>query len=209
LLVGALAFIYALNGLAMDSPAGAALIEIGRAGVLCAGVYALSTSRLTLYLGLLMLVLIIAFGVHPWSLDPRTARGLQDSLAVGFLLWVLVVVLRETFRPSLSERDAVVGALCGFLLLVTIFMRVHGLLEALWPGAYRADGPPLSERSDAALIATFQYFSTVTLTTVGFGDIVPVDPLARLATGLEAIVGQLYLAVVVATLVGRVAARRE
>jgi voltage-gated potassium channel Kch len=209
LLLGAFVFIYGLNGLAIESPAGVALVQIGRAGVLCAGIYVLSTSRLTLSLGLLMLGLIIVFATYSWSLDPRTSRGLQDSTTVAFLLWVLVVVLRETFRPSTSERDAVVGALCGFLLLLTIFMRVHGLVEALSPGAYRPDGPPLSERSDAVLIATFQYFSTVTLTTVGFGDIVPVAPGARLVTGLEAIVGQLYLAVVVATLVGRVAARRE
>ena len=67
----------------------------------------------------------------------------------------------------------------------------------------------LAERPEAEVLAAFQYFSTVTLTTVGFGDIVPVTPDARLATGMEAIVGQLYLAVVVATLVGRVAARRE
>jgi voltage-gated potassium channel Kch len=59
------------------------------------------------------------------------------------------------------------------------------------------------------VIAAFQYFSTVTLTTVGFGDIVPVSPDARLAWGLEAMVGQVLVAVVVATLVGRVAARRE
>jgi voltage-gated potassium channel Kch len=71
------------------------------------------------------------------------------------------------------------------------------------------DGPPLSERSEVALVAIFQYFSTITVTTVGFGDIVPVTSAARLATGLEAIVGQLYLAVVIATLVARVAARRE
>jgi voltage-gated potassium channel Kch len=68
--------------------------------------------------------------------------------------------------------------------------------------------PPLSGCSDLVLVAIFQYFSTVTLTTVGFGDIVPITPAARLATGLEAIVGQLYLAVVIATLVGLVAARR-
>jgi voltage-gated potassium channel Kch len=61
----------------------------------------------------------------------------------------------------------------------------------------------LSERSDVMLVAIFQYFSTVTLTTVGFGDIVPVTPAARLATGLEAIVGQLYLAVVIATVAAR------
>ena len=57
-------------------------------------------------------------------------------------------------------------------------------------------------------VASELEFSTVTLTTVGFGDIVPVTPAARLVTGLEAMVGQLYLAVVIATLVGRVAARR-
>jgi hypothetical protein len=45
------------------------------------------------------------------------------------------------------------------------------------------------------LTAVFQYFSTITVTTVGFGDIVPVTPAARLATGLEAIVGQFYLAI--------------
>jgi voltage-gated potassium channel Kch len=95
------------------------------------------------------------------------------------------------------------------VLIIEIFQRLHGLLEALWPGSYHTDGPPFSERSDMMLTVVFQYFSTITLTTVGFGDIVPVTPAARLATGLEAIVGQLYLAVVIATLVGRVAARRQ
>jgi len=78
----------------------------------------------------------------------------------------------------------------------------------LRPGSYRTAGLPISQPSDAMLLASFQYFSTITLTTVGFGDIVPVTPAARLVTGLEAMVGQLYLAVVIATLVGRVAARR-
>jgi voltage-gated potassium channel Kch len=129
-------------------------------------------------------------------------------MTTGFLLWVLVVVLREVFRPRTSEVDAVVGALCGFLLILMMFVGVHGLIEALSPDSYRTDGLPFAGRSDAMLLATFQYFSTITLTTVGFGDIVAVTPVARLVTGLEAMVGQLYLAVVIATLVGRVAARR-
>jgi hypothetical protein len=104
--------------------------------------------------------------------------------------------------------DAVIGALCGFLLILMMFMDVHRLIEALSPDSYRTAGLPFPERSDAMLLATFQYFSTITLTTTGFGDIVPVTPAARLATGLEAMVGQLYLAVVIATLVGRVVARR-
>jgi alkylation response protein AidB-like acyl-CoA dehydrogenase len=64
-------------------------------------------------------------------------------------------------------------------------------------------------RSGVDLVSVFQYFSTITLTTVGYGGIVPVMPAARLVTGLQAITGQIYLAVVVATLVGRVGARRD
>ena len=157
---------------------------------------------------LVVVALSITFEAHLWTLDPRVSRVLRDTITTGFLLWVLVVVLREVFRPRTKEVDAVVGALCGFLLILLVFVRVHGLIEALRPDSYRTDGPPLSGRSDAMVLASFQYFSTITLTTVGFGDIVPVTPAARLVTGLEAMVGQLYLAVVIATLVGRVAARR-
>ena len=205
LLLVTLILLYVLNGVEVDLPARAI---VGRIAVACAGLYVLSASRTTLWLGVLVVALWLTFEARVWTLDPRVSRVLQDTMMTGFALWVLVVVLREVFRPRTSEVDAVVGALCGFLLILTVFRHVHGLIEALRPGSYRTDGPPFSERSDAMLVANFQYFSTITLTTVGFGDIVPVTPAARLVTGLESLVGQLYLAVVIATLVGRVAARR-
>ena len=205
LLLVALLLLYVLNGVAVDLPANAI---VGRVAVACAGLYVLSASRTTLWLGVLVISLLIMFETRLWTLDPRVSRVLRDTIATGFLLWVLVVVLREVFRPRTSEVDAVIGALCGFLLILMMFMGVHGLIEALRPDSYRTAGLPFPEPSDAMLLATFQYFSTITLTTVGFGDIVPVAPAARLVTGLEAMVGQLYLAVVIATLVGRVAARR-
>lgn len=207
LVAGLLAYI--LNGLAADSIASAILVQVGRAGVICAGLYVLSANRVTVWLGVFVTGLFFTLQARLWSLDPQLRRVLEDSVAMGFILWVLVVVLREVFRSTTTERNAVIGALCGFMLILTVFTRLHGLLEALFPGSYHTDGPPLSERSDVMLTAVFQYFSTVTVTTVGFGDIVPVTPAARLATGLEAIVGQLYLAVVIATLVGRAAARRD
>jgi voltage-gated potassium channel Kch len=208
LLLVSASLVYVLNGLAIDSTAGKVLVQGARAGVACAGLYVLSANRVTLWLGALVMGLYIAFEARLWGLDPWVSRVLVDTMLMAFLMWILVVVLREVFRPTTTELDAVIGALCGFLLILMIFLRLHGLLEALAPGSYQTSGPPLSACSDAMLIAIFQYFSTVTLTTVGFGDIVPVMPAARIATGLEAIVGQLYLAVVIATLVGRVGARR-
>jgi voltage-gated potassium channel Kch len=201
--------LYVLNGLAFDSMAGSMLVLFGRIGVLFASIYVLSASRLTLWLGVLVGALALTFEARLWPIHPQVSRVLQDAITLGFLVWILFVVLREVFRPTTMERDAVVGALCGFMIILTVFTRLHGLLEASFPGSYHTDGPPLSERSDAMLVATFQYFSTVTVTTVGFGDIVPTQPAARIATGLEAIVGQLYLAIVIATLVGRVVARKE
>ena len=207
LLLLASLLLYVLNGLAVESMAGAILAQLGRVAVMAAGLYVLSANRVTVWLGILVVGLFFTFEARLWGLDPQVNRAFQDSLTGGLLLWIFVVVLREVFRPATAERDAIIGALCGFLIILMIFMRVHGLLEALSPGSYHADGPPLAERSDVMLVAVFQYFSTITATTVGFGDIVPVAPAARLATGLEAIVGQLYLAVVIAALVGRVVAR--
>src|SRR5262245_22499413 len=203
LLVAGLLF-YALNGLAVDLPANAI---VGRVAVACAGLYVLSASRTTLWLGGFVVALWITLEARLWTLDPQLRRILLDSMTTGFYLWVFVVVLREVLRSRTSAVDAVVGALCGFLLILMVFVNVHGLIEALHPDSYRMPGLPYSERSDAMVLAAFQYFSATTLTTVGC-DIVPVTPLARLVTGVEAMVGQLYLAVVIAALVGRVVARR-
>jgi voltage-gated potassium channel Kch len=208
LLLVATLLLYLLNGLAVESTAGRILVSGARTGVTGAAIYVLSANRVTLWLGVVALILQMTFGTRLWAFDPWVNRVLQDATTMAFLLWVIVVVLRGVFHPGTTELDAVIGALCGFLLILTVFMRLHGLLEAWDPGSYQVQGPPLSSRSDMTLVAVFQYFSTITLTTVGFGDIVPITPAARLATGLEAIVGQLYLAVVIATLVGRVAARR-
>lgn len=209
LLLAASLALYGLNGVATALPGALILAQVARASVVGACLYVLSASRLTLYLGLAVAGIIAGFDAHLWPVAPRAGRLVQDALTIAFQLWVFGIVLREVFRRETSERDAVIGALAGFLLLVMVFMRIHALLEALTPGSYFAQGPPLAERTAADLEATFQYFSTITLTTVGFGDIVAVAPAARLVTGLEAIVGQLYLAVVVATLVARVAAGRH
>ncbi len=209
LLLLAVGTLYVLNGLAVASTVGGVLVLSARLGVMFASIYVLSGNRITMWLAVLIGALALTLEGRPWALDLRVSRVLQDAVTAGFLVWILVVVLREVFRPTTAERDAVVGALCGFMIILTVFTRLHGLIEASFPGAYHGDDPPFAERTNESLVATFQYFSTVTLTTVGFGDIVPVAPVARLATGAEAIVGQLYLAVVIATLVGRAAGSKQ
>jgi len=200
--------VYVLNSLAIASTLGAILVRSAQFGFLVAGMYVLSIQRVRAWLWVILGTRVFSLDVATLPIDPRAARVLQDSMTAAFLFWILVVVLREVFRPVTSERDAIMGALGGFLLILMIFTRVHGLVEALSPGAYGVGGGAVSARAGAAEVATFQYFSTVTLTTVGFGDMVPVTVGARLVTGLEAVVGRFYVAVVIAPLVGRAAGAR-
>src|SRR5215467_4131303 len=91
LLLVTLLLLYVLNGVAVDLPANAL---VGRIAVACAGLYVLSASRTTLWLGVLVVAILITFEARLWTLDPRVGRVLQDSITIGFILWVLVVVLR-------------------------------------------------------------------------------------------------------------------
>lgn len=160
LLLIAIVLFYVLNGLAVESLAGKILVQGARLGVACAGIYVLSANRVTMWLGVLVVGLDLTLGAHLWGLDPRPNRVLQDATTMAFLSWVVVVLLREVFRPSTTELDAVIGALCGFVVILTVFIRLHGLIEAMNPGSYQVSGPPaLSGCSDAMAVAIFQYFS--------------------------------------------------
>ena len=78
---------------------------------------------------------------------------------------------------------------------------LHHLIEQTWPGSYVSSGAVIPDFSFTTAI----YFSFVTLATIGYGDIVPQTDIARGVTVVEAVVGQLYLAVLIARLVSNAA----
>jgi hypothetical protein len=95
----------------------------------------------------------------------------------------------------------VVGGLCGaavvYLLMAIMWTFIFSALETLHPGSFK-----IPENQDILISRNFLYYSFVTLTTLGYGDITPVTSLARSLCVLEAVIGQLYLVVQVAWLVG-------
>ena len=95
----------------------------------------------------------------------------------------------------------VLGALCVYLLIGLTFYSLFGFIDVV-----SADG--LFASGDATSL-DFLYFSFVTLTTVGYGDLVAADSLGRMFAISEALIGQLYLVTVVALVVGNIGARRE
>jgi hypothetical protein len=114
---------------------------------------------------------------------------------VGFLLIVLWWVYRE--GPVTGHR--VRGAIAAYLLLGVCFSLAYDLIEYVHPGALTL--PLEGAQGMQTRSASFLYFSVVTLTTVGFGDIAAVHPVARSLVMAEAVIGTLYPAVLLARLV--------
>jgi hypothetical protein len=112
--------------------------------------------------------------------------------AIGLL--AAAAALRTVITTRRVSTEVVYAALSTYLLAGIFFGQLHLAVETYWPGSY--GGPsPFTEVSSL-------YFSFVTLATLGYGDFLPKSDLARGLTVFEVIGGQLYLAVMVARLIG-------
>lgn len=106
-----------------------------------------------------------------------------------------VIVLAQVLRGGTVNRQRIEGAIAGYILLGLMWASAYELVAMSYPGSF--NGAVVPER----LSSTFIYYSFVTLTTLGFGDITAVHPIARSLTVLESLTGQLYVAVLLARLV--------
>jgi hypothetical protein len=129
---------------------------------------------------------------------------------VLFLFGASVPIVRSLFVVRTLTFDCVLGAVCGYLFLGLGWAVLYALAEGFRPGSFEV-GPRLVTGGEPArpLPQVLTYYSFVTLTTVGYGDISPVSPAARTLSWMEAITGQFYLAVIVAGLVSVLAARGQ
>ncbi len=138
--------------------------------------------------------------------DDCLALAIAESAlpaAINFL--TLYIILRFIlFAPGVHELDRVIGAICGYFMLVFAWARIFLTVHLLDPEtAFRySDGMSHIQHD-------FLYFSAVTLTTLGYGDITPASQVARMFASLEGILGTLYIAIIIASLVARVPGRRK
>jgi hypothetical protein len=166
--------------------------DVAYALLLLSGVRALS-ARKSVFVLMPAALLTIAVDLGSWFLPvPAAWSHGMGLVSLGLLL---AVVLGQTLRDGPVTLHRIQGAVAAYLLLGVLWAHAYALTAMLRPGAFSgpvdpADGP-----------RAFFYFSFVTLTTVGYGDVLPVHPAARSLANLEAVTGTLYLAILVARLV--------
>jgi voltage-gated potassium channel len=127
----------------------------------------------------------------------ETVRYLAMML---FLFWVCALLLRNIIvRSHAVTTDLILGAINIYLMVGVAFAFMFGLIEQLQPGSFTGLGESLLVQDP---VYPLIYFSFITLTTLGYGDITPITSFGMTAAYIEAMFAQLYLAILVARLVG-------
>jgi hypothetical protein len=158
----------------------------------------------------------LLFGI-PSLLFSAAGHNLSGSfgvqvLALGHLCQVLflfgsaALIIKSLFGSQQLSLDSMFGAVCGYLFLGLGWAVLYAMIDTFQPGSFEFvhDSDRMASRPQV-----LTYFSFVTLSTVGYGDVLPVSPTTRTCAWMEAVAGQFYLAVIVAGLVSMLVVKRS
>jgi len=192
--------IFVIQPLGELGVAGRLLISLFFSLILISGVGAVAKSaRTTALVGGLVLTSLAVRWLRLWL--GGGSLVVSDALFSSLFCAILaVVVLAQVFREGPITSHRIQGAVAVYLLLGLAWAFAYELIALRWPHAFV---PPSSASANPSgdLTSRFVYFSFVTLTTVGYGDISAVHPVARSLVTIEALTGQLFPAILLARLV--------
>ncbi|MEQ8787520.1 MAG: potassium channel family protein [Pirellulaceae bacterium] len=181
--------------------------------MLLSAVFAISGSRRSVTIGLALIAPVLLSQLVDVIWHRKESLIVDYVLSIAFMIYVIAMMLQWMFRQQRVDVNMICCSLCVYLLLGVAWAIVFSLLSVVDPLSF-SDLPSVVStggtiRFGASETVTALYFSFVTLTTLGYGDITPTSAAARMLAVVEAIMGQLYLAVLVARLVGSYIAGKD
>ena len=173
-------------------------------GILLSGVHAVREKKRNVYLSSLLALPMLVSVWSEYFVKNNYVVIVGTLCGVVFFAYMIVNILLFIYKQDEVTIDLIVGAAVVYLLMAIMWTFIYKVVETVHPGSFTISVTDIQER------LRFTYFSLVTITTLGYGDIVPTTGLASSVATLEALVGQLYLVTTVAWLVGvRVSQSRE
>ena len=149
------------------------------------------------------IAMLVAFGMNLVAAVHRLSERSALDIYLVSVAWLILaitlgwVVTRQVFAPGRVTYHRIIGAILLYFLIALIFVALFALVGKLMPKAFSG----IAIDDSTTLASNLIYFSFVTLTSTGYGDVVPVHPIARSLCNLESIIGQLYPAILIARLV--------
>jgi len=170
--------------------------------LLISGLYAFSDVRNILKFTAIFFLIAIFFDwmefFHPEGRMVNTIRPLITAVVLTLLL---ILTLRSILIAREISRNVIFGALCGYILIGYIGTFLNMAVSVIYPGSYNIPG----ELNTMEAL----YYSFVTMTTLGYGEILPISEQARAITIILSILGPMYVAILIAMLVGKYASKPD
>jgi len=182
-----------------ESTYGPPVMQLLYSFLLISALYAASASRWGFRVGVLLFVIGVV--AHWWMIlaSSPVSVAVGISFEIMFFCFIAVILLFHVFGHEQVTSDTIAGSICVYLLIGIIWTLSYQAIYYFDHGAFNnvAQGS-LTPGATVDLV----YYSFSTLTTLGYGDITPISKPARMFAVTEAMVGQIYLTVLVARLVG-------
>ena len=172
-------------------------LDIFLTAIVISMVYAITRQKRHFFAGLLPAIVMLASLWLQYFFQNKGIAAIAMIAGILFISVVIASILGFMFKSEMINREIIYQAILLYLLAALLWAFLYTFLELVDPASFNID----LDRPQSYLLV-FQYYSFVTITTLGYGDITPVTEVAKAFSVLEAIVGQLYLVVVVAWLVG-------
>lgn len=166
--------------------------------LLATAVLAVSRSReQVVVFGLCALPVAVVRYIHRPD-SPHDLTLLDAALGIIVTITIIATLLRQVFRSGPITTHRILGSIAVYLLIGGLFLHTYRALLVFIPDAIQANQQPIRP---VDIGPTINYFSFTTLSTLGFGDVLPVHPLARALATLEALIGMLYPTLLIARLI--------
>lgn len=175
------------------------LLEVFLTFVLLSIVYAVSDKKYQFVSSLVMAMVIMPLTWLHGIFNISILFVLSNILEIIFFVFATSVIVRYILTQNRVTAHLIFAAIIGYMFIGLIWAAAYSLLAHVYPDSL-ALNPEFVTGAKARTV--FTYFSFVTLTTLGYGDVTPLTDRAFALTILEAVVGQIYLTVLIARLVG-------
>ncbi len=148
-----------------------------------------------LFLFACMVVAVIVISLLFYESD--SLAYITFSLSAIFFVLITIALITHVAKADNVKASTLLCAVNSYLLIGLSLSMLFIILELIVPNSFNLAGNP------AKMFSTFLYFGFVTLTTLGYGDILPLTPVARSMAALTALFGQIYLVTIMAFLIGK------
>jgi len=143
-------------------------------------------------------------------LEMPVIMGISQSVIFIYFIMVVIGLIHQVATTKSVTARVIVESITGYLLMGIVFSIIVMIIARTVPGAYAIAGKATGADIGGTHLNELIYYAFTNYTTLGYGDIVPLVPISRAVSTLAGVTGQLYLTVIIATLVGKfLSARRD